>query len=533
MKKIAMILLVFSVTAMLLYARGSNQQAGGSPSGQPARITVEIFDRGTDGGKTNPTNNRWTQWIHDKLLREENIDVTFVAVPRWEETQTLVNLFASGSAPDVCYTYSNDNIQMWADQGGIFDVSPYVNTLLKDLDAFLGEDKAIAGKRLIARNVDLSTGKIYSMPARRMNVAQRNIFIRKDWLDALGLPLPATTQQYYDALVAFKERDPGRVGAANVIPFILSSDRPDWNLGNIMEAFINPNISDRDRWINTIVERSFLLDGYKEGVRFANRMYNAGLIDKDFPLYKSMDDAVPIIKSGRVGSFSWDWDVPYRESYNLISDLRKNVPNGDYVPIDPIQSSDGVTHKSAYDSIGIFYFVPAASKNPEAGLRYLNWMARYENYHFIQTGPQGITHTIGDDGIIKLDPMAPGDPAWIMNSAQNIDYTMIMNGLFLETEEASIRALAAGYSWPADVIQRAYTTALTNAKPVPVVKTRTPLTAAAPLAQTLSDKSAVMLVQMITSPPNQFDAVWDAQLRDWLVSGAQTVVDERRQKYPD
>jgi putative aldouronate transport system substrate-binding protein len=533
MKKISMVLLVFITAGTVLFAGGGGQQSQGTSAGQPARITVEVFDRGTDGGKTNPTNSKWSQWIHDKLLKDENIDVTFVAVPRWEEEQTLVNLFASGSAPDVCYTYNNNNIQMWSDQGGVFDVAPYITTFLRDLDAFLGEDKAIAGKRLIARNIDPSTGKIYSIPARRMNVAQRNIFIRKDWLDALGLPLPATTQQYYDALAAFKEKDPGKVGAANVVPFILASDRPDWNLGNIMESFINPGISDKDRWINYIVERHILVDGYKEGVRYANRMYNAGLIDKDFPLYRTMDDAVPIIKSGRVGSFCWDWDTPYRESYNLITDLRKNVPNGDYVPIDPMQSSDGITRKGAYDSIGIFYFVPAASKAPEAALRYLNWMARYENYHFIQTGPQGITHTIGADGIIKLDPMASADPTWIMNSAQNIDYTMIMNGLFLETEEASIRALASGYSWPADIIQHSYTRALTNARPVPVAKTQTPLTVAGPLSQTLVDKAKVMYVQMITCPPNQFDAVWDAQIKDWLASGAQAVLDERRAKYPN
>jgi putative aldouronate transport system substrate-binding protein len=160
-------------------------------------------------------------------------------------------------------------------------------------------------------------------------------------------------------------------------------------------------------------------------------------------------------------------------------------------------------------------------------------MAKYDNYHFIQTGPAGVTHSIGADGVVKLDPMAASDPTWIMNSAQNIDYTMIMNGLFLESEEASIRALAAGYSWPADIIQRSYTTALTNARPMVVAQTATPLTVAGPLAQTLADKGRVMLVQMITCPPNQFDSVWDAQIRDWLGSGAQAVLDERRAKYPN
>jgi putative aldouronate transport system substrate-binding protein len=456
-----------------------------------------------------------------------------VAVPRWTETEALVNLFAAGTPPDVAYTYSGDNIQNWVDQGGIYDLAPYINTTLKDLNSFLGPDKALAGKQMIARNVDLSTGKIFSIPARRMNVAQRNIFIRKDWLDALGLPLPTTTQQYYDALVAFKTQDPGKVGAARVIPFILTGDRPDWDAGNIMEAFIDPGISDKERWINTIAERSFAVPGYKEGVRFLNTMYNANLVDRDFPLYKSGDDTRPIIQSGVVGSFSGDWDTPYREPNGLLSGLRQNVPAGDWVPIDPIQSSDGITHKSAYDSAGVNFFIPASAKNPDAAMRYLNWLAKYENYHYIQTGPVGITHTIGADGIIKLDPMAANDPTWIMNSAQNIDYTMIMNGLFLESEEASVRALASGYSWPADIIQRSYNAALTNAKPVPVVKTQTPLTVAGPLAQTLVDKAKVMYVQMITCAPNQFDAVWDAQLKDWLASGAQAVLDERKAKYPN
>jgi putative aldouronate transport system substrate-binding protein len=56
---------------------------------------------------------------------------------------------------------------------------------------------------------------------------------------------------------------------------------------------------------------------------------------------------------------------------------------------------------------------------------------------------------------------------------------------------------------------------------------------AGPLAQTLVDKAKVMYVQMITCPPAQFDAVWDAQIKDWLASGAQAVLDERIAKFPN
>ncbi|GHU24168.1 hypothetical protein FACS1894164_10130 [Spirochaetia bacterium] len=529
MKKIAVMALLTAMVGTLVFAEGT--QGRPSASGGPARIKVEVFDRGTDGGKTDPSNNQWTRWIQEKILKDENIIVEFVKVNRWTETEALVNLFAAGTPPDLCYTYSAPNIQNWADQGGIFDLSPYLDTTLKDLKKFLGPDQALPGKDMIARQIDLSTGKIYFIPARRMNVAQRNIWIRKDWLDKLGLPLPRTTQEFYDTLVAFRNQDPGGVGANRVIPFTLNGDRVDWTAGNIMEAFINPRLDPKERWINTVAERSFTVEGYKEGVRFLNKMYNAGLVDRDFPLYKDENDYANIIKTGRVGAFCIEWDYPYREGVSLLADLQRNIPGANLVPIDPIQSSDGVTHKSSYDAAGVFYFIPSASQNPDAAMRYLNWMAKYENYHFIQTGHEGISHTIGADGIIKLDPSAVRDPSWIMNSSQNIDYTMMMNGLFLETENASVRALSSGYSWPSDLIFHAYQVAMTNASPPLIVQTTSPLTVAGPLSETLVAMGRVIYAQSITCPENQFDSTYDSLLRNWLSSGGQAIINERRAKY--
>ncbi|MDR2417570.1 MAG: extracellular solute-binding protein [Treponema sp.] len=543
MKKIVTLLFAVTLTSALVFvgcqrsggattASSSGGSAAPTASSAPVKLTVEIFDRGTDGGKTDPTNNKWTQWIHDKLLQDENIDVTFVGVPRWTETDALVNLFAAGTPPDVCYTYSTDNIQMWADMGGIYNVQPYINTTLKDLNAFLGPDKAIPGKQMIERNSDMKTGAIYSIPSKRMNVARTIMWIRKDWLDILGIPVPKTTQEYYDALVAFRD-NAATLGVSRVIPFITDGSRLDWGPGVIMDSFIDVNISDKERWINSVADRNFLIPGYKEGVRFLNKMYNDGLIDPNFPLYKSGEDVSPVIKSGVVGSWAGDWDTIYREPNGTLSGLRANIPTADVIPVDCITDANGVTTKTIYDEAGLFYFIPVSAKDPDAAMRYLNWLSKYENYHFIQTGLEGITHTIDADGVIKLDASAAADPTWIMNSSQNIDYTMPMNGLFLGTQEESIRALSAGYSYSADIIQHAYNIALNNGRPSLVVKPTSPLTAAGPLIQTLTDKASVMYTQLIICQPAQFDTQWTSLINDWLASGAQTVVDERRAKYPD
>jgi len=525
MKKLQVFSVLLVAAALSALFTGCEKSGG---SGRQVRINVEVFDRGTDGGRTNPTNNKWTEWIKQKVLEDENIIVEFIPIPRAEEEQSLINLMAAGTPPDVCMTYPLDNITNWSELGGIYDLSPYLDTTLKDLKAFLGPDPALPGRDLISRNMNAKTGQVFSVPARRMNVARLNTFIRKDWLDKLGLPVPTTTQEFYDTLLAFKEKDPGNVGKDKVVPYTLTQD-VRWVGGAILESFIDPNVSVKDRWINSIVERYFLIPNYKEGARFLNKMYNDGLIAPDFPLYRDDEQPNNLIKSGVAGAFSHNWDQIFRESERLYSDLLKNVPDAEWIAVDCMTwILDGITHKISYDPAGINCFIPAASENPDAAMRYLNWLAKYENYHFIQTGPEGIVHTMVN-GVPKINPSAEG--GWIQNSGQNIDYTPIMNGLFLKTEEESIRALAGAYPWPAEKIIAAYNTAMKNAKPNPIIIPSSPLTAAGPLVQTLQDKAKAFLIQAITAKPFDFDKVYDDGVADWLSTGAETIRKEREEKY--
>ena len=487
-------------------------------------ITVQVFDRGTDGGKTDPTNNMWTNWIKQKVLEDENIIVSFVPVPRNEDTQTLNNLIAAGSAPDICYTYSTELINNYGEMGGIFDIAPYVDTLLKDYDAFLGADPNLHGERLIYRGKDPETGVLYMIPGRYIYTASQNLFIRKDWLDKLGLTLPKTKEEYYDALVAFKEKDPGNVGKNRVIPFSMTTD-VRWTGGIIVDPFIDPYLSPEERWINTANERNILLPGYKEGFRFLNTMYNNGLIDRDFPLYRDDKTLENLVKSGLVGSFAHNWDQIYRDNTKILEELQKNVPGADLVPIDAIQSIDGVTRKRGSPPISLFWFIPKTSKNPEAAIRYMNWLSRFENYNFLQFGYEGVNHEIVN-GIPKiLQVTGP----WIQNSAGNGDYAINLNGYDLGDADLNIQALANSYKWPPEMIINAYKISSTNAESPPFVQAK--LLAAVPYQQTLADKSLVIYTETVTARPGNFDRVWDNAVKDWLASGAQAIINERREKY--
>lgn len=525
MKRTAFAGLSALLAAAVLTAGCTKGDAAQAGSGKPVAIKVEVFDRGTDGGKSDPANNNWTDWIKKKVLEDENIAVTFVPVNRWDETSAMNNLLAAGTAPDVCFSYNTDMINGYGLQGGVYDLAPYVDTRLKDVKTLLGPDPQVRGQDLIWRNKNADNGALYSISNRYMYTANQNLFIRKDWLDKLGLPLPATSEEYFNTLRAFKEQDPGGVGKDRVIPFTLTTD-VRWTAGLIINSFIDPFISSQERWINTVGDRFIMVPGFKEGIRFLNRMYNAGLVDRDFPLYKSDDIMLNLIKSGVVGSIAGNWDTVYRDNNRLMLDLQQNVPGALFTPVDCFLSADGIPHKLAGALAGgMSFFVPKTSKNIEAALRYVNWLAKKENCFFLQFGEEGINHQMAD-GVPKPIPAAGG---WIQNSGGNIDYTISVNGWVMDTPELIAKVLSYSYQWPQEYITEAYRIASNGAEPGPVVPAT--LLKWAPLAQTLNDKATVVYVNGVTAKPEEFDKVWNDGVRDWLASGAQEVIDERREKY--
>jgi len=54
MRKTLLVLVILLMTEAMLFATGS-QQTG--PAGAATKLTVEVFDRGSDGGRTPADNN--------------------------------------------------------------------------------------------------------------------------------------------------------------------------------------------------------------------------------------------------------------------------------------------------------------------------------------------------------------------------------------------------------------------------------------------------------------------------------------------
>ena len=493
-------------------------------------ITVEIYDRGNDGG-SDPENNMYTEYIKKGMKEKYNVDVTFKKVPRWTEVDEINNLLAAGDAPDICVTYSYPTVLTYAEMGGVIDLSPLVEqykSLLPNLFAWLGDTNVYWDK-------DPKDGTLWAIEGKRAEQQRIVTYVRKDWLDKLGLDVPTTRQQFEDMLVAFDANASELLGndANKMVPFQVSYD-VGWTANNLIASFLDPNMSDKEFYINGFDDRMVTQNGTKEAVRLLNKWYNMGLLWDDFALYGSGDTTGDdMIKAGYVGAFMVNWDQPFRNGEDsFVANLQRNVgPDAAVIPVDCFENSAGKYAKYLYSSAGdrkIFF--PVTNDEPLASLLYLDFISEPETIRFLQAGEEGVTHNVLESGAIEIIA-AEGDA--IQNSGKNIDYTITCNGTCFGDQELATLSLAYGYAGvDPELVLAADKIAMTDGI-APKNVNGGIIEAEAGVGDTLSAKRDQLYDQAVVAADGDFDATWDRLMDEYLSAGGQDIMDERAAKWEE
>lgn len=549
-KKVLSILLACAMTLSLAACGNTGGDAPAAPAGTDAgdaatpgesvaseltdgkfaetrHITVEVYDRNNDGG-SDPTNNVYTDYIKKGMLEKHNVEVEFVAIPRWTETDEINTQLAAGTAPDVCVTYSYPTIKSYSDMDAIIDMRPYIDNYkseLPNLWNWLGETN-------LYWNSDLEDGTTWAIEAKLANMNRVVTFIRKDWLDKLGLKEPTTKEEFHDVLVAFKENADTLLGAdANkMVPYSVSYD-VGWRAATLIESFLDPNMSDKEYYVNGFDDRKICQNGTKEGVKLLNQWYNEGLLWKDFYLYGSGDATEDdMMKAGYVGAFTHNWDYPWRNGEDSIAANLKRLVGDDakYIAIDPFEDKNGGHNKFLAGPIDRKIFFPATNDEPLASMLYLDFISSPEVIEFLQVGEEGVTHEVLEDGGYSI-LAATGDA--IQNSGMNIDYTITCNGLNLTTEDLTKKSLAHTYAGidPQDILD-ADKIAKTDTR-IGINVNVGDIEAESGAGDTLTAKRDTCFDNAVKAPVADFDATWEAGLSDYLSSGGQDIIDERTAKW--
>lgn len=527
-KLVALLLAVAMVMSFALVAHADDEIVDGKFT-TTRHIRVEVYDRGTDGGKSDAADNMYTEYIKKGMLEDHNVEVEFVKVPRWTEVDEINNLLGAGTAPDICVTYSYPTILNYANRDGVMDLSELLEEnkdLAPNLWAWLGETN-------IYWDRDPVDGTIWAIEGKLATSNRVLTFVRADWLEALGIAEPTTTEEFEAMLYAFQERAAELPvdDASKVVPYSMSSDI-GWRAATLIESFIDPAISDRDYYVNGFDDRKVTEPGVKEAVRLLNKWYNDGLLPQNFALSGNDSTAEDdTIKAGYVGAFTHNWDYPFRNGADSINATLAGLlgENARFVAIDPFTDVNGNHTKYVSSTAGdrkIFF--PKTNTEPLASLMYLDWISDPAHIEYLQIGDEGVTHTVLESGAIQTQA-ATGDA--IQNSGMNIDYTITCNGLHLSTDELTRLSKAYGYAEidPA-IVAQADIYAQVDAVPAKNVNVGE-ITAETEAGSSLSALRDQLYDQAVAAPVDEFDAVWDDFMAEYMESGGQDIMDERAEKW--
>lgn len=232
-----------------------------------------------------------------------------------------------------------------------------------------------------------------------------------------------------------------------------------------------------------------------------------------------------------VGTLSYNnWDYPFRNGEDSINANLQRLVGEDavFVAIDPFEDSNGTHTKFVSGPIDRKVFFPATNDEPLASLMYLDWISDPEHIEYLQIGDEGVTHNKLESGAVQTIA-ATGDA--IQNSGMNIDYTMTCNGLKLADADLTVKSRAYSYAGidPA-IVEEADKICNTDMKVGKNVNVGA-IAAEEGMGPALSEKRDIAYDTAVIASVEEFDAVWDAAMADYLASGGQAIMDERTEKW--
>ena len=341
--------------------------------------------------ESNPNNRT----IFRRLQEKTNVEVKWTAIQsdQWNDKITLAMANPKTLADFVFNASFNDSsLLKYADQGIIIPLENYIDSYMPNLKAVF--DKYPEYRAMCTD----SNGHIWGLPwieqlgsgKEAIQVIDNMSFINKKWLDALGLKVPNTIEEFEKVLLEFKNKasllqNKFKIDGS-IIPmsFIMNDGGQDPYvlINGFGEGYGD---ADKGRHIAVTDNRKVICsatqEGFKKGTAWLHKLYEQGLIDPE-AFTQEWSTYVSKGKSGRYG-VCFSWDVA-------------NIANlADWVPL-PVLKAD-VKNLTAQNGSFTSGFdrgrcvVTAVAKNPALVCAWLDQM--YDPFQ----SPQNNWGTYGED----------------------------------------------------------------------------------------------------------------------------------------
>lgn len=302
------------------------------------------------------------------------MDVLYNIDASQNETK-LATSITSGNYPDLLGG-SPTEIVKYAETGVIADITEvfeeYASDELKEYLNYGGIDNLSAG---------MVNGRLYGIPkASQAQIDGMMMFIRKDWLDNLGLEVPKTMEELKNVARAFTEDDPDGNGVNDTYGLALNGV-DGFTYWSGLQAYFEGYGAAPGYWSDsfTFIEKDgkvmwggALADEMKAALTNLQEMYSNGWLAKSFGTM-DYNQLLEDIGSGTCGIYfapRWGAMVPYVDA--LKSDLNAEI----VAAIVPDGMGEGSSKAYIQTTPGSLCAISSKCEHPEAVVKLMNLSVR-------------------------------------------------------------------------------------------------------------------------------------------------------------
>ncbi len=356
--------------------------------------------------------NAFILWMQEQT----NVKLEFDEIPL-EGRQEKVNLvLASGNYPDVFFglSFSEAQIQQYGvAENMLLPLGDLIDENCVEINKIWDN---FPGSRNIITQLD---GNIYSMP--QVNecyhcTISRKMWINQDWLDALGLSTPKTTDEFYEVLKAFKEKDPNGNGKADEIPLAGAHADGWWDNYDafLMNAFCyyTYNVADTQASSfgfqlddnDNVTTCFYNVEPMKAGFKYLAKLYSEGLYYEGS--FSNTSQQLTQLVESPEGSIVGAVGGGYGGMFSQLGGERYAQYRG-LSPLKGPSGWQGIVHEP-YGSVWASNMVLSKTcSNPAAAVKWGDYMYSYDATQRSYLGVEGEGWRKAEDGEVGIN----GKPA--------------------------------------------------------------------------------------------------------------------------
>lgn len=260
--------------------------------------------------------NAYTRYLK-KTLNVQNKNIFMESEERYDEALNI--LVKDRNLPDIFLVSDRETLEELVENDLIEDLTEVYKSCASDKIQEMYESY---GKELLSSGT--FDGKLFALPETAIDDGSQLLWLRRDWMEQLGLKEPKTLDEALSVIRAFQENRMGAEEGEDPVglvcdPGLVGTVSTSYSVDSVFEMFgAYPQ-----QWIKNAdgeIVYGSLTEETKEALGYLRELYKQGILDPDFAL-RAQNNIRDLVVNGKCGAFFGLWWTPNNP---LMDEYRKN-----------------------------------------------------------------------------------------------------------------------------------------------------------------------------------------------------------------